>query len=168
MSKNFLLAFFLISFSLTVSADWQVGGGYTDFSEKIQFSDVSLGIIYGSVSYQFTNTENKVSYIPELKIGSGVSNDSASGVDLEVKRLIVLSVRAQYDYGNGAYIYAVPSYANLDIKATFQEVSASDDNWEFGYGAGIGYYITDKSSVEASFETFDETDVITLGVKYSF
>jgi opacity protein-like surface antigen len=64
----------------------------------------------------------------------------------------------------------MPSYANLDLRASFRGTSVSDDEWEFGFGAGVGKKLNEKVSVEASFESYDttDTDVITVGFKYAF
>ncbi|MFT6194465.1 MAG: hypothetical protein ACJASU_001365 [Cognaticolwellia sp.] len=48
-----------------------------------------------------------------------------------------------------------------------RDTSVSDDEWEFGFGAGVGKKLIEKISVEASFEHYD-TDVITVGFKYAF
>ena len=62
----------------------------------------------------------------------------------------------------------MPSYANLDIKASNNGISRSDDNWEFGFGGGVGKQINDKTSIEASYESYDGTDLLTIGFKYAF
>mgnify|MGYP000509341149 FL=1 len=87
---------------------------------------------------------------------------------VEVERFTALSVRAQYNYDNGVYLYVMPSYANLDVKVSSMYGSDSDDSWEFGLGGGVGKKISDKTSVEASYESYDGTDVLTIGFKYAF
>ena len=106
--------------------------------------------------------------MPELRLGTGISDDNMDGFKLEVERFTALSVRGQYNFDNGFYAYAMPSYANLDVKASFSGASYSDDEWELGFGAGVGKKLNDKTSVEASFENYDGLDVFTVGFKYSF
>jgi len=62
----------------------------------------------------------------------------------------------------------MPSYAILDVKASFNGMSASDDSWELGFGTGIGKKLTAKMSVEAFYENYDGTDVLTVSFKYAF
>jgi len=44
----------------------------------------------------------------------------------------------------------------------------SEDNWEFGVGAGVGYSLNKKLSVEASYENYDDTNFLSVGFKYAF
>jgi opacity protein-like surface antigen len=91
-----------------------------------------------------------------------------SDIKVEIERFIALSLRGQYNFSNGAYVYVVPSYANLKSKVNYAGESDSDDSWEFGVGAGVGYQLNKKISVEASYENYDETDLLSVGFKYAF
>lgn len=169
MFKKTAIALTLFSLTLSASAsNWQVGGGFGNFSENSDDEDASLNIIYGSVAYKIQNEDSNFFFVPELRLGTGIGDDSISDVKVEVERFFALSVRGQYDYNNGAYVYVVPSYANLKGKASYNGESMSDDDWEFGIGAGVGYRINKKVSVEASFEKYDDLDLLAVGFKYSF
>jgi len=169
MFKSTAIALTLLSLSLTASADWQVGGGFSNLSDDLgDGDDVSLSILYGSVSYKTDSSYDDFSFVPELRIGTGIGDDSLYGIKLEVKSFIALSVRGQYEFSNGAYVYAMPSYANLNIKASGYGESESEDNWEFGVGAGVGYSLNKKLSVEASYENYDDTNFLSVGFKYAF
>jgi len=163
MFKKTAVLLSLAILPLTASANWSAGGGYANFSGD----DVSMGAIYGSVAYTHKATNNFF-IMPELRLGTGISDDTISNVTIEIESFTALSVRGQYDYANGAYLFAMPSYANLDVKASYQGHSETEDDWEFGYGIGAGYKINDKASIEASFEKYDDVDVATIGFKYSF
>ncbi|ARD44390.1 outer membrane beta-barrel protein [Colwellia sp. PAMC 21821] len=164
MFKKSLIALSLLALPLTAAANWSAGAGYANISDD----DLSLGVIYGAVAYEFAKEGSKFSLVPELRLGTGISDDNISGAKLEVESFTALSVRGQYNYDNGFYAYVMPSYANLDVKASFRGASFSDDEWNFGFGAGVGKKLNDKTSVEASFENYDGTDVITVGFKYAF
>ena len=164
MFKKSLIALSLLALPLTASANWSAGAGYANLSDD----DLSLGVIFGSVAYEFAQEGSKFSFMPELRLGTGISDDNMDGVKLEVERFTALSVRGQYNFDNGFYAYAMPSYANLDVKASYRGASYSDDEWELGFGAGVGKKLNDKTSVEASFENYDGLDVFTVGFKYSF
>ncbi len=168
MFKKSLIALSLLTLPLTAAANWSAGAGYANLSDD----DLSLGMIYGAVAYEFAEEGSKFSFMPEFRLGTGVSDDEfpgvGGGVKVEVKRFTSLSVRGQYNHDNGFYAYAMPSYANLDVKASSFYGSASDDAWELGFGAGVGKKFNDKVSVEASYETYDGTDVLTVGFKYAF
>jgi len=162
--KKSLIALSLLALPLTAAANWSAGAGYANISDD----DLSLGVIYGAVAYEFAKEGSKFSLVPELRLGTGISDDNISGAKLEVESFTALSVRGQYNYDNGFYAYVMPSYANLDVKASFRGASFSDDEWNFGFGAGVGKKLNEKTSVEASFENYDGTDVITVGFKYAF
>lgn len=165
MFKKSLIALSLLVLPLTASANWSAGAGYANLSDD----SLALGVVYGAVAYEFVTEGSKFSLIPELRLGTGISDDKMDGVKVEIDRFTALSVRGQYNYDNGFYVYVMPSYANLDLKASFRGTSVSDDEWEFGFGAGVGKKLNEKTSVEASFERYDtDTDVITVGFKYAF
>jgi len=180
--KKSLLALSLLTLSLTASANWSAGAGYANLSDNNDGDDISLGVIYGSVAYEFAQEGSKLSFMPELRLGTGVSDDNVSlhleegefaiperiNFKVEVERFTAFSVRAQYNYDNGVYLYVMPSYANLDVKVSSLAGSDSNDSWEFGLGGGVGKKFNDKVSVEASYESYDGTDVLTLGFKYAF
>lgn len=164
MFKKTILAVTLMAASLSALANWSAGAGYAKMSED----DVSLGLVYGSVSYEFAKEGSKFSFAPELRLGTGISDDEVFGMKVEINSFTALSVRGQYNHDNGVYVYAMPSYANVDMKATFNGQSYSDDEWELGFGAGIGKKLNDKASIEASYETYDGVDVLAVGFKYAF
>ncbi len=168
MLKKSLIALSLMVLPLTASANWSAGAGYANLSDSDDGESISLGVIYGAVAYEFAQEGSKFSFMPELRLGTGVSDDKFYGAKIEVERFTALSVRGQYNYDNGVYLYVMPSYANLDMKASFRGESYSNDSWEFGFGGGIGKNITDKASIEASYESYDGTDVLTVGFKYAF
>jgi len=162
--KKSLIALSLLALPFTASANWSAGAGYANLSDD----SLDLGVVYGALSYEVVEEGSKFSLIPELRLGTGISDDKMDGVKLEVERFTALSVRGQYNYDNGFYAYVMPSYANLDLKASFRGTSVSDDEWEFGFGAGVGKKLNEKISVEASFENYDGTDVLSVGFKYAF
>ena len=168
MLKKSLIALSLLTLPLTASANWTAGAGYANLSDE----DLSLDIIYGAVAYEFSKQGSKLSFVPELRLGTGISDDKligiGGGVKVEVKSFTALSVRAQYNYDNGVYLYAMPSYANIDVKASSFYGTASDDAWELGFGVGVGKNFNEKVSVEASYESYDGTDMVTVGFKYAF
>ncbi len=168
MLKKSLVALSFLTLPLTASADWLAGGGYANFSAENDGTDVSLGTIFGSVGYEFMAEGSEFSFMPELRLGTGVSDDTIGSVKIEIERFTAFSIRGQYNYDNGVYLYVMPSYANLDVKASYNGHSDSDDDWEFGFGGGVGKKMNENMSIEASFESYDETDVFTVGFKYAF
>ena len=173
MFKKTAIALTLFSLSLTASAsDWQVGGGFGSLSESSGGEDISLNIIYGSAAYKIQKDNSNFFFVPELRIGTGIGDDSVnvfdSNISIEVDRFIALSIRGQLDYDNGAYIYIMPSYTNFEINANYRETSTSDKGWELGIGAGVGYRLNKNVSVEAGYETYDDANLLTVSFKYTY
>ena len=148
------------------NAEWVVGGGFYNLSDEDGGIDVSLNAIVASVGFRFESGVN-FAVMPELRIGTGVGDDTVVGVDVEIDSLLALSVRGQYEFDSGVYLFGAPAYANLDLKASAGGFSASDDEWEFGIGGGVGYRSNNVSG-ELSYETYDDTDVIGIAVKFWF
>ena len=51
------------------------------------------------------------------------------------------------------------------------EVSVGDEkenDWEFGYGAGVTLSPTENLAMDVGYEMFDNTDIVTAGLRYTF
>ncbi|MFT4937226.1 MAG: opacity protein-like surface antigen [Paraglaciecola sp.] len=162
------LAFSLAAFlSFTANASWVGGVSYTSISDGDDGITIDLGAITASVGYQFQTSE-QFSIVPEVRLGFGISDDEISGVELSLKRFLALSVRGEYALNEKFYVFAAPSYANLEVEASFDRFSNTEDAWEFGIGAGVGYQLSDTVNAEVSYENYDGSDVISAGLKFSF
>lgn len=177
VSYNALAAALTLAFSSSALADWNLSASYNNFSDDTDGVDISLGTITAGVGYKYEYPNSKFSVMPELRIGTGVSDDEVdfdgSGdiiyrVDVEIKTFTALSLRGQYDISDSVSVFVQPVYANLDVEASGFGRSASDDEWDFGVGAGLIARANEQYSFEVSHERFDETDVISAGVRYHF
>lgn len=170
MFKKTLLAVTLAATSFVSAANWVGGVSYVNVSSDSDL-DVSLGGIGGSIGYKFENEKN-VTFQPEFRYAIGFSdddvNDFGTRINIEMDSFISLSVRGQYNFENNAYVFAVPTYSNLEVTAKAGGSSASDDEWEFGFGAGAGYQFNEKTAIELTYESYDDTDVIVAGLKFNF
>ncbi|MEO2266159.1 outer membrane beta-barrel protein [Pseudoalteromonas sp. YIC-656] len=175
MFKKTVAALALIGTSFASQANWQAGVGYVNLSDSPSGYDISLDGVYGSLGYKFKSSDNFY-WVPELRLGTGIGDDtidnylagSVLNTKLEMERYIALSLRGQYELDNGVYLYAAPSYANVEIKASGFGASLSEDEWEFGLGGGIGYNFSNNMAAELSYEQFDGVDVVSLAVKFDF
>ena len=152
---------------ISVNAEWLGGFGIYNISDEEGSLDISLSALTGSIGYRF-KSENNFWFMPELRVGIGVGDDTLLGADVELDRVLVLAVRGQYDFDSGMYLFGAPSYANLKVKASSGGFSASDDSWEFGVGGGAGYNFSDTIMGEISYETYDGADVFGLALKFAF
>ncbi len=176
--NKIVLGMLLASGSLTAmaagndpSTNWVGGISYMNLSED----DISLGGIVGSLGYKIKSGDNFY-IIPEVRIGTGISDDSFSelgvDVDVELDHFLALSLRGQFEFDNGVYLFAAPTYANAKFTASAsqgsQSASVTDDSWELGIGGGAGYSFNKTTSAEVMYEYFDGTDAISLGLKFNF
>ncbi len=165
--KRLLTAMAFLAFSIPASAQWVAGGGYVNLSDDDDGIDVDVGAIYGSLGYLIEG-EGNFSFLPEIRLGIGISDDTVFGVDVELDSFFALSVRGQYDFDSGLYLFAAPSYARAEFTASSGGISASEDDWEFGIGGGAGYRFQDNFWGEVGYETYDGTDALSIGFKYAF
>ena len=122
--KRILFTLIILTASLPASAQWVVGGGYLNLSDDDDGIDVSLGAVYGSLGY-IIEGEVQFSFIPEVRVGFGVSDDTNSGVNVDLDTFFALSLRGQYDFESGLYLYAAPSYARAEFTASSPLFSGS-------------------------------------------
>ncbi len=176
MLKKLLLGTLILTAStITQANSWVAGIGYMNVSESEDDMDINLGAITASLGYKFQVTDT-LYIIPEVRLGTGVAKETINiwdvNVDIEIKSFSAISVKAQWELDNGLYFFAAPTYANLDIKATASyggnSESASEDSNEFGLGGGIGYSFNESISTELMFETYEDLNALTVGVKFSF
>ncbi|WP_440902989.1 outer membrane beta-barrel protein [Catenovulum sp. SX2] len=170
MFKKAITAAALFSISSLAQAQWVGGFNYTAFQEDLG-EDISISSINGELGYKYASS-SQFSIIPTVRLGFGLASDEVDTfwdtIELEIDNYFIFSVRAQYQFDNGFYLYAVPSYGTYKISASMGDISGSDSSSEFGAGVGVGKYITDSTSIEASFESVDETDLISIGLKFDF
>lgn len=155
--------------STTSAAEWSVGAGFSNFSDKIGSESFNLGVAYASASYEYKLKDMNLSIVPEFHYGIGIADERIENVKLEADYFASLSIKALYNINDNFYVYAAPSYGKLKITATYEGNSASaSSDWELAYGAGFGYKLNDKFSVELSYDDYDGTDVVSIGFKTTY
>lgn len=180
--KKILFGALVLSSSLVATGsyaespgNWVGGISYAHLSDDEDGLDISLEALVGSLGYKI-NFENGFHFIPEVRVGVGITDDTVTvigvNVDVELDSFLALSVKGQYELENGIYLFAAPTYANAEFTISAsqggQSASATEDSWEFGLGVGAGYSFTSSTSLEASYEQFDGTDVLSVGLNFDF
>jgi len=81
----------------------------------------------------------------------------------------IFSLKAQYTFNNGTYIYTSPSVGRFSyITDTGYYMSDADDEFEAGLNIGVGYEFSEYFSTELTLEEFKKSEAITAGVKFRF
>lgn len=160
-----IFALLLMLAAVPANAQWVIGGGYYNVSDDEDGIDISMGALVASLGYRFP-MEGNFSLTPELRVGIGAGDDSLFGVDVEIDRLIALSLRGEYLFDSGLYLFGAPSYADIEIEASSGGFSVSESGSEFGIGGGVGFRFSDTAMIELSYETFDGTDVVGVEIKF--
>jgi opacity protein-like surface antigen len=172
--KKIVICTLLAAMSGAASANWEIGVSYAQLKGEVASRDITLGAIVGHLGYHKQLSES-VTLVPRVRFGVGISDDTwraivpgASDVDISLDRFLSLDAKFQFQASENVYLYVMPAYANAKLSASALGSSASDDNWEFGGGVGVGYSFSPKISVEASYEKFDGTDVLSIGFASRF
>lgn len=165
VTKGFFIAG-LLTVSSLASADWTISGGYSNYGEDDGGDDISLGVIYAGVGYEF-QSEN-LTFMPELRYGKGVGDDKISGVTLEVDSFFSVSVRGQYKVTDTFAVFLQPAYSRLEATASVSNLSYTEDEWEFGIGGGAAFTLSEKFQLEALYENYDGSNVFSFGGRYKF
>lgn len=163
--KKLLLASAMTLASAASQAQTALEAGYA----SLDFDDVTLGAIYVLGAYEF-HTDNNFSSAIEVALGYGITDDTTNffggDVDVELDSLWSIGYRGTFDFSNGAYVFFSPSYAKAEISADGFGSGTSD--WELGIGVGAGYEFTDGVSGEVQYDSIDDVDMISAGVRFNF
>lgn len=180
--KRLIATFGVVLFAATINAGVVLGGSFASFSEDNtelgDDFDIRVNGVLASVGYAIEST-NSFSFIPELRIGRGVSKETMCVLDvcfnLSIDRAVLLGLRAQYQASEAAYIYLAPTYAKLRMKAEVDGVSEcaaiggcaseTEDGDEFGFAIGGGVDINDGLMLDFSYERYDSTNTFTVGLR---
>ena len=124
-----------------------------------------------TIAIGYELSKNHLSLIPEARYGSG-GNSYAN--NLEFEQYLSFSIKGQWNYDSGLYLFLYPSYSKL----TFETSSSSNyscfmcdekiSSWEVGLGGGIGFKFIDSIAIESSFEKSGDYDFFSLGLRYNF
>lgn len=172
--KKLLVGSLLTVMTGTASANWEIGGSYVQLKDEVAQGDITLGALVGHLGYH-NQVSDKLTLVPRLRLGFGISDDTfnnfapgISDLDVSLDRFASIDLKIQYQTTENIYLYVMPAYANAKISVSALNSSESDDSWEFGGGVGIGYNFTPTVSAEASYESFDGTDVLSIGFTSRF
>lgn len=149
------------------AAELVAGAGYANMSFGNGEGNLSVGALVANVGSKYPINEN-ITLVPEVRLGFGITDDTVFGVDVELDTYYGVAVRGQYDTGTGFYVYAVPSFVNAKFSFASEFGSGSEAGWELGLGVGAGYQITDLIAADVSYETVDETDILTFQARFQF
>lgn len=173
MFRKISAAILVSAMPLMASADWVAGGDYA----TLDADDISLSALVGSIGYRFPLQSESHSIIAGVRYGLGVGDDSfpagqGESIDVELDSFMALEATYEYDFGNNFYIQGTLSWADIETEASYNgqagSFSASVSESEVGYGIGAGYKFSDALGAELSYETYDETDYLALGLRFNF
>ena len=126
--------------STQASAAWDAGLAYSQFKDDEDGVDISLDGVTLSVGYEIRMEDSNFSFMPELRVGFGMGDDTINesniDVTVELETYYGLSTRGTYHASPKFYVFLQPSYVNVEVKASAMGMSAKEDDWEFGFGGG--------------------------------
>ena len=167
MKKTILLLLATAGTSLgQIIAGFGYAGTEID-TQGLANDDITLGVLYGSLGYEINAQNDGFRFVPELRVGSGIEDDTILGVDLEVEYFVSLSLRAEL-HQNDAYFFVNPTFTVISVEASGFGGVASETTEEFGVGVGLGYNFTEIASAEVYAEFYDEVTFYGVGARFRF
>lgn len=158
----------LVAAALVFSANaWaQVESGVSYY--QLEAGQAEVGALVAAVGYRFRANE-VVSFIPEIRGGFGVKDDTFLGTDIKLNGLAGVGLRTEFAVFESVYAYGAVSYTRFRLKASGSEFgSSSSTDEEFGYGGGLGFNVGQSVSIEAGYEKFDVADIVSVGVRFRY
>ena len=169
--KKYIIAIIFTLFAAPALANWTMGVAYSNLSFSDDPDDLSFNVATLNIGYVYRGEGSQFSFMPEIKVGTGVGDETirTSGVDvkLEIDRAIAFTVRGSYDVNDYFTVFLQPSYTNVELTGSLQGISASEDTTEFGVGGGVSFNFG-ASSLEFIYEDIDDVSVVTAGYRYHF
>ena len=167
MKKTLLLLLATAGTSLgQIIAGFGYAGTEID-SQGLSDDDITLGVFYASLGIEINAQNDGFRFVPELRVGSGIEDDTILGVDLEVEYFASLSLRAEL-HQNDAYFFVNPTFTVIGLEASSGAAVASEQSEEFGVGVGLGYNFTEIASAEIYAEFYDDVTVYGVGARFRF
>lgn len=181
--KNFILGFAMGLPFLAVGADNEEGTNSIMTIKDIEFVDsaytmnVNLTRFDGdngqfdipTIAFGYELISKEISLIPEIRYGAG---DNAEGTDFEIEKYLSLSVKGQWNFQNGLYVFLYPSYSNITLKEKSPRWSCCSDekqsSWSLSAGAGFGYKIIDAIAIESTVEKSSDYHYFSLGLRFNY
>lgn len=140
----------------------QVSVSYGFMSESEAGFDIESDLAIASVGYRYDIVDTDFTLVPELSLGTGIGDIEVDNVDtgIDIDRLLILGVRAEYAATDSLSVFVRPSYANIDV--------GDEDDWEFGYGIGLDNTYRNGITIGVAYDRYDETDMLSANLRYQF
>lgn len=164
-----LVAFVISATSSLAIANPYIGVDYSYFDA----GDLDLGAIALKAGYQLTDWVSV-----EARLGFGIDDDK-----FDIPELGLYSVKGEIEHYYGAYLragmpnetmfypYAVAGYSKFRVKASYQGISAKENESDFSYGLGARLDFSENWSANLEFMRYmdgDDADAVSLGLMYRF
>lgn len=166
MKKTLVAAILMAATSAAQASTWNISAGATSFDidDSISIKSMQVG-----VGYEVKSANSNWSFLPELRLGTGLGDESLMGVDVEIDRLVSFSARGNYQVNDLVGVYVQPAYTKLTIGYDGYGMSESEDSdWELGVGAGVTVSVGSNSRLEFGYDRYDDADALTVGYRYKF
>ena len=101
-----------------------------------------------------------------IEISSSFSSEKIE----ELKQYLSLSVKGQWNYDSGFYLFLYPSVNKITLEKYYRYCYGCHDlksSWDVGFGGGLGYKFLDSISIESSFEKSNDYNYVALGLRYN-
>ncbi len=109
----------------------------------------------------------------EARLGTGLTDDTEMGVDVEVDSFIGVYAKAIAPLADGFELYGMIGYTRGELTASGFGMSVSDDDSDFSYGVGGTLAVTEKVAINGEYArlfsgTDYDVDALSIGVELKF
>lgn len=141
-----------------------IGFGARQLSAEGAGFDTSFRLLDVALGYRAYASDG-ITFTPELRIGLGLTDEVVGTETVSVENYYGFGLRTEF--GTGAlYGFVVPSYTRYEASASGSILSASEQDWEFGVGGGVGFrFAGGTAAFEVSYESVEQTDIVGLAFR---
>lgn len=142
-----------------------VGLGFNRLAAQGSGFDTYYSLAEVTLGYRAYAGEG-ITFTPELRAGVGLNDERLGNDTVSIDGHYGFALRVEAGTGN-VYVVLAPSYSRYEGDST-NLPAASEQDWKFGVGFGIGFRIGEATAMEITYEGVDETDIVGVAFRVNF
>lgn len=142
-----------------------VGLGFNRLAAQGPGFDTYYSLAEVSLGYR-AYAGDGITFTPELRAGVGLNDEQLGTETVSVEGHYGFALRVEAGTGR-VYMLVAPSYSKYEGDSA-NLPAASEQDWEFGVGVGVGFRIGESTTMEVTYEAVDETDIVGVAFRRHF
>jgi len=135
------------------------GGNFTLVEASVEGfdSDASLNAIYGRLGTSFGEI-----FSAELRLGTGISEDTVDSVDQKLKEFYGVYLRGGIPLGEKFYPYAIIGWTEGKVDFSGNGINESETESDVSFGAGVDFSFTETLKLNLEYISYVDKDIAEL------